>query len=117
MHLSGVADAVSTLSTTIQAVAAALFIWEWYSKSKGSKTQMALGKKLFTVILILATFVTAGFAGWLYGHPLESTPATVPCSSITGAATTHGGQSPANTGNNNTTTYGQSSQPQKTPPK
>jgi low temperature requirement protein LtrA len=127
MGLTGVVDVFLVASAAVQVIAALLYIWEWKSKGKSPKAQMASGKKLFTVILAAAALTMAGFAVWLHDHPLRPTiiektvtvEKTVPCPpSNTDAATTSGAQSPANSSSGNTTIYGPPPvQPQQTSPK
>jgi hypothetical protein len=127
MELTDVLDLFFAAAAAVQATAALLYIWEWQSKSKSPKAQMAFGKKLFTIILAAAALTMAGFAVWLYDHPLKPTiiektvtvEKTVPCPPAeTGGATTRGAQSPANSGSGNTTTYGPlPTQPPPTSPK
>ncbi|SRR6266446_5278827 len=127
MGLTGVVDMFVVASAAVQATAALLYIWEWKSKSKSPKAQMASGKKVFTIILAAAALTMAGFAVWLHDHPLTPTiiektvtvEKTVPCPpATTGAATTSGAQSPANSSSGNTTNYGPPPvQPQQTSPK
>jgi hypothetical protein len=120
MDLTGFVNVFCAFSAIIQGVAALLYISEWQSKSKSSKAQMAAGKKIFTVILGAGALAMAGFAVWLYDHPLKpidrpvyvdrptSCPACPVCPAIkTGPATAksgNGGISVAHSGNGDTTT-------------
>jgi hypothetical protein len=127
MGLIGVVDVFLVASAAVQAIAALIYIWEWKSKGKSPKSQMAFGKKLFTVILAAAALTMAGLAVWLHDHPLTPTiiektvtvEKSVPCPpSNTGAANTSGAQSPANSSSGNTTIYGSPPvQHQQTSPK
>jgi hypothetical protein len=112
MGLTGVVDLFFVIATAVQATAAFLYIREWWSKSE-SQARMAFGKKLFTIILAAAALSMGGLAVWLHDHPLTPCP-----TASTGAATTSGAQSPANSDSGNTTTYGSSPvQSQQTSPK
>jgi hypothetical protein len=123
MGLTGVVDVFLLASAAVQATAAGINIWEWSSKGKSPKARMASSKKLFTIILAAAALTMVGFAVWLHDNPLTPTiiektvtvEKTVPCPpATTGAATTRGAQSPANSSSGNTTTYGPS--PVQPPP-
>lgn len=89
-------------------------------KSKGNMN-LPRSPRTFTAFLLLAgTFFTIGLGFWLWNHPLKpsiiektiTVEKTLPCPPTkTGNATTHGLQSPANSGSNNSTTYGGTSAP------
>jgi hypothetical protein len=69
-------------------------------------------RRSMSIVLGIGAVICPGLAAWLFfGHPLKSQIVTVekPCSLTqqqTGDATTKGNQSPANSGNQNSTTYG-----------
>lgn len=77
---------------------------------------------LLSILLVFSTGLTAALGGWLLGHPLKpitiektvTVEKLIPCPPAkTGAASTHGKQSPAISGTG-TVTYG--SQPVQPPP-
>src|SRR5580658_7345695 len=102
-----------------QGVASIIQIYEW-RKHKGSAGPATLSRASFyvlTVALVLGTCLAAGFGFWFKYHPLK--PITVvqrtviekpvPCPSVinkSGSASSHGSNSPANSGVDNQTYYG-----------
>jgi hypothetical protein len=77
MGLSTIVDLFCAGSAAIQALAAILYIWDWKSKSKLPRAQMAAGKKIFTFVLAIGALVMVGFSVWLHDHPLKLIEKTV----------------------------------------
>jgi hypothetical protein len=129
VDLSTIVSLFCAGSAAIQALAAILYIWDWKIKSKTSKAQMAVGKKIFTFVLAIGALVMVGFSVWLYDHPLKpiektvyvDKPASCPtcpvCPAIkTGPATAKagpGGVAIGHSGNGDTLTLPSSTSPQK----
>jgi hypothetical protein len=100
-----------------QGTAAVVFLVDrFWSKNAEAQMVSTKGRSLFlAILLVVGTALTATFGGYLLGHPVKPTivektvtvEKPVPCSpTTTGDASTHGAQSPANSGVQNTTTYG-----------
>jgi len=111
-----------------QGAAAIVFILDRL-RQKPAEAKLVSTKRraiFLATMLVVGTASTAALGGWLLGHPLK--PVTVektvtveklvPCPPAkTGAATTRGAQSPANSGSGNTTTYGSQPAQLQPPPK
>jgi hypothetical protein len=117
---------ISTSCTVPQGAAALIFLADYF-KTRSSKSTPSRHSLALAILLLVGTAGTFGAAIWLHDHPriIEKTvvaekPVTieklVPCPPArSGKATTHGAQSPASSGNNNTTSYGGASAPSDKP--
>jgi hypothetical protein len=104
--------AICLVTSIVQGVAAGAFLTEKWKKKEG---EMSSKPWMWTILLPLACIATAYVAFWLfYFSPAPVTiekpvivEKSIPCPPAeTGAASTHGAQSPANSGSGNTTSYG-----------
>jgi len=100
-----------------QGTAAVVFLVDRFRpETVGASMVATKGRALLlATLLVIGTASTTALGGWLLGHPLKpitvektvTVEKLVPCPPAkTGAASTHGAQSPANSGSGNATTYG-----------
>lgn len=99
---------IGTLGTVIQSVAAGFFIYDRIQPKPQKAIMVSTkGRAILVTVLLVISVAFGGFLShWLW--TFTPTPAVV-----TGAATTRGAQSPANSGSGNTTTYGSLPTPPK----
>jgi hypothetical protein len=116
MSFPQVVSGVCAIATIVQGIAAGVFLYEKAQANQGDAVMVSKGKALFLCVSLSISTIAVGFAaGWLWTY--KPTPAVVekivtvdkpiPCPPAqTGDASTRAAQSPANTGSQNTTTYG-----------
>jgi hypothetical protein len=129
MELSNLAAIWCALMSTLQGVGAFYGLIDRRKKllDPGETMPSKFNPLLVSILLVIGTIVTIAFGTWMFvAKPLRpkivEKPTTIvveksiPCPpSKSGSAVSHGANSPANSGSNNTTTIGLPSPAQKSP--